>query len=498
MAHEYRVMGQLVRLEIDPNTVAVRFRPSAPRSLRAKAMKAAGLSTFDQRTEIPEEGITLVPASAGIGDATQRLNILAAQPDVVATMPVFKVGDNKVVASDRILAAFHSFTTAKEIISANALEIVRQHEKEFVLRVPPSKSSLEASRRMAEQLGVTYAEPDFITIGRHLPTFVRKAMNGATSDPLLPRQYAMVITQAKEAWAIAAGNPEVGIAILDEGVDVTHRDLAPAIAGTFDGIDCDTHQQPNPWDGHGTACAGLAAAVPEDGGGLRGVAAGCSILAVRIARSSAPDGDWVTTSETIRQSIDWSWQNGAAVLSNSWGGGAPSNAIVMAFERARTRGRGGLGSVIVISAGNASGNVAFPATIPSVLVVSASNEFDEFKTRTSRDRENWWGSCHGPEISVAAPGVHNLTTDITGPGGYDAGDYAAAFNGTSSATPLVAGACALVISAKPALREDQVRALIAETADKVGTTPYVQGRNDFFGFGRLNVLRAVQKARTMP
>ena len=206
----------------------------------------------------------------------------------------------------------------------------------------------------------------------------------------------------------------------------------------------------------------------------------------------------MTTSETIRQSIDWSWQNGAAVLSNSWGGGAPSNAIVMAFERARIKGRNGLGSVIVIAAGNASGNVAFPATISSVLAVSASNEFDEFKTRTSRDQEYWWGSCYGPEISIAAPGVHNLTTDIRGTGGYDPGDYAPAFNGTSSATPLVAGACALVISAKPTLREDQVRALITGTADKVGTTPYVQGRNDFFGFGRLNVLRAVQKARTMP
>ena len=220
----------------------------------------------------------------------------------------------------------------------------------------------------------------------------------------------------------------------------------------------------------------------------------CALLAVRIAYSQQPRGPWITSNDIIARSIDWSWQNGASVLSNSWGA-APSNSIVAAFERARTRGRRGFGCVIVIAVGNTGGPVLFPANIPNVLAVSASNEFDEFKTSTSRDGETWWGSCFGPQVSVAAPGVHNVTTDILGPGGYDPGDYYAFFNGTSSATPIVAGACGLILSAAPNLREDQVRMIVMNSADKVGATPYANGHNNFFGFGRLNVLRSIQMAQ---
>ena len=135
------------------------------------------------------------------------------------------------------------------------------------------------------------------------------------------------------------------------------------------------------------------------------------------------------------------------MLSNSWGGGPPSNAISDAFEEARTEGRNGKGCVIVVAAGNADGNVQYPADLPEVLSVSASNEFDEPKTKASRDGGNWWGSCFGPEVDIAAPGVHNCTTDITSTAGYDPSNYFAIFNGTSSATPIVAGAAGLVLSA---------------------------------------------------
>lgn len=103
-----------------------------------------------------------------------------------------------------------------------------------------------------------------------------------------------------------------------------------------------------------------------------------------------------TSNSIIRRAIDWSWENGADILSNSWGGGSPSSAIMNAFERARTQGRNGKGCVIVIAAGNDSGPVTFPGTLDNVLTVSASNEFDEFKTKTSQDKETWWGSNFGP------------------------------------------------------------------------------------------------------
>jgi subtilisin family serine protease len=124
----------------------------------------------------------------------------------------------------------------------------------------------------------------------------------------------------------------VKIAILDEGVDTRHPDLDAAIAGAFDATDGDSFQDPNAWDGHGTCCAGLAAAIAKSALGVRGAGAGCSILAIRIAYSQTQGGPWVTSNEKIARAISWSWQNGADVLSNSWGGGAPSNDIAEEFE----------------------------------------------------------------------------------------------------------------------------------------------------------------------
>lgn len=305
----------------------------------------------------------------------------------------------------------------------------------------------------------------------------------------------MTLTRAADAWSLQGGDPAIRIAILDEGVHTHHPDLAPAVAGTFDATEGDSLQEPNPWDGHGTSCAGLAAARGSLGVGVRGVAPGCSLLAVRIAYAEAAHGPWVTTTDKIRTGIRWSWRNGADILSNSWGGGTPSNDISEEFARARTQGRGGRGCVVVIAAGNYFSEVLFPATLDGVLTVAASNEYDEAKTPTSRDGETWWGTNHGPEVDVAAPGVHNLTTDIGGADGYQPGDYIADFNGTSSATPIVAGACALVLSANPDLTESKVREIIAASADQVGPYPYVEGRNDFFGAGRLNVYQAVLKAQ---
>ncbi|MCA6124867.1 S8 family serine peptidase [Bradyrhizobium sp. WSM 1704] len=500
MAYEYKVMGQTVRLEVDPNTVAVRFQPTAPKSLRANAALTAGLSSFQDRTEIPDEGITLMPATGHTAAApvSDRISNLTARPEVVRATPVFRLGDNRIVPSDRILVGFKDVGARDALVSKYGLSVIRNRDAEYLFKVPGDRDPLQLSREIAELPGVDYSEPDFITVGRHLPKFMppqRRAAAvapaAAAQDPLLPRQYAMTITGATAAWGLVQGSRDVRIAILDEGVQTTHPDLEPAVVGTYDGTDDDTHQEPNPWDGHGTSCAGLAAAIGNSIG-VKGIGAGCSVLAVRIAYSRAPDSDWITTNEIIARSIDWSWKNGAWVLSNSWGGGVPSNAIAAAFERARTMGRDGKGCVVVIAAGNASGPVNFPATLPNVLAVSASNEFDEFKSKTSRDGEDFWGSCFGPQISIAAPGVHNYTIDIAGSAGYDPSDYTGTFNGTSSATPLVAGACALILSAAPNLREDQVRKLIVESADKVGAAPYVDGRNDFFGFGRLNVLRAIQ------
>lgn len=505
MDYSYKVDGKTVTLDLDPSVVAVRFKPG-PKSFRAAAIDAAGVGPFTQRFEVPGEELTLVPSAAVSAAAvppTRRMAAgamasLNAQLGVGHALPVFRMAGNQVVTTDRVIVGTVSRTVGERLAEKHRMEILSLEDDRLLARVAEGMNPFTIIDTIGAEEGVRYAEPDFVTIGRHIPKRLAPSVAPLLSDPLLPRQYAMALVRATDAWAIQSGDKDVVVAVLDEGVQTAHPDLRSAVIGAFDAMQGDTDQEPNRWDGHGTACAGLALATGGNGIGIRGVAAGVSLLAVRIAYSERPDGPWVTTNSKIRDGIRWAWQNGADILSNSWGGGAPSNDIADEFGKARTQGRGGLGCVVVIAAGNSFGEVSFPATLPDVLTVSASNEYDEAKTPTSKDGETWWGTCHGPEIDVAAPGVHNMTTDISAGDGYAPDDYTPNFNGTSSATPIVAGACALVISANRKLSGAAVAQLIAATAAKVGPYPYPGGRNDFFGAGRLDVYAAVSAARQAP
>jgi thermitase len=171
--------------------------------------------------------------------------------------------------------------------------------------------------------------------------------------------------------------------------------------------------------------------------------------------------------------------------------------ITNAFERARTRGRGKKGCVIAIASGNSNGPVQYPANLPNMLCVGASNEWDERKSPTSQDGENWWGSCFGAELSLVAPGVHIATTDISGPAGYTPEDYILTFNGTSSATPHVAAAAALVLSVAPNLKEKDVRDILTGEAAKLtpaGKLDPSRKWNKEMGWGRLDIHAALRRA----
>ncbi len=535
MAYEYIVNGKRVTLPVNPSKIAVRFREPSDAVMRRSVIDPKPqVGSFDGRFEVPDEKLTIVDVAQpdGPGPLAAAAGALNADPVVEHVAPVFDLGTAQAVPTDRLLVGFKPETggQATDILAFYGGQILDQKGDEYVVRLPPATDPFAVIADLGARAEVDYAEPDFVTIGKHTPRsalqpldptatpeppFVHPALlaqdeseesfapaGPATpqqGDPLEQFQYALGLTQAREALQLVQPSQAVKVAILDEGVDVVHNDLAGAFVGGFDAIDGDADQQPNPWDAHGTACAGLAVASYSNGIGVRGIAAGCSLLAVRIAHSPFQGADWVSTSLGIRNAIDWAWMNGADILSNSWGGGPESSAIINAFERARVQGRAGRGCVVVVAAGNAAGPVDFPGKLPNVLTVSASNELDEPKTRTSADGEGWWGSNFGPAVDVAAPGVHNYTTDISGADGYNAGgalhgDYVSNFNGTSSSTPIVAGVAALVLSANPNLREPQVRQILKETADKVGTVVYTNGRNDQMGHGRLNAFRAVERA----
>ncbi len=499
MAYEYFSGGEKIVLEPDEDLVAVRFVEPAHYSIRSAAARKPEIDAFTNRMEVPREKYTILNVAKTPEPRRERfrraVDAMRSENRVARVSPVFKAGNARVLATDRVRVGFKPDAADPEaFIRGMGHEILDHYRNEYTVRIGENEDPFAVCDRLFKTADVEYAEPDFVTIKRHTP---RSPFSESGPDPLAGRQYAARITRAEAAWELIEGRPDIRIAILDEGVDTQHEDLAEAVAGSYDAVDDDAYQEPNPWDGHGTACAGLAAAIPGNALGIRGIGGGCSLLAARIAFSEHEDGGWISRDSWVQRAIDWAWENGADVISNSWGGGLPSTGITNAFERARTRGRGGKGCVIVVAAGNDDGPVNYPGTSPHVLTVSASNEYDEPKTKFSRDGEMWWGSNYGPEVDVAAPGVHNVTTDISGWKGYNktaAGNYYYSFNGTSSSAPIVAGAAALMLCANPHLTEGDVRRMIAETADKVGPEPYHGGRNDRMGYGRLNVLGAVRAA----
>ena len=193
-------------------------------------------------------------------------------------------------------------------------------------------------------------------VGSATPNFLRRIVPIKRSAAREAWSHAKIGVEA--AWAVTRGSKDVKVAVLDEGVDTTHRALRRAVAAERDFIGSNGNSaMPNGNDAHGTACAGIV--VSRDVG-FPGIAPACSLIAARIAMDDG-SGGWIFDDFATADAIDWSWRQDAAVLSNSWGGGAPSDAISRAFARARTQGRGGLGSVVVIAAGNDQAPIDFPS-----------------------------------------------------------------------------------------------------------------------------------------
>lgn len=289
---------------------------------------------------------------------------------------------------------------------------------------------------------------------------------------------------AAAAWDINKGSASVTIAILDDGVDTTHPDLASKVVAPRDTNDGDNNPNPNESSAaHGTGCAGLAAAVTNNTVGVAGVCANCKLMPLRIY-----DINGSSTFDADVDGFTWATDNGAAVLSNSWGPAEPvpwRYSQDTAIRYATENGRGGKGSLVLFAAGNESREFASDelAAHPLVMAIGATEESD---ARASY-------SNYGPSLDVMAP-AGSVTTDLAGSEGYSTGDYMIGFGGTSAATPVAAGVAGLIFSVNTAFTWSQVRSTLIDTADEVGGVTYTGGFHSRYGHGRVNALRALQAA----
>ncbi|WP_025743061.1 S8 family serine peptidase [Aquimarina pacifica] len=328
----------------------------------------------------------------------------------------------------------------------------------------------------------------------------------ASDDTFFGNQWALLNTgqnegtsgidiNAEQAWNLTTGSSDIKTAVFDHGIELDHPDLVNRIHGT--GFDANNGTTPATVRGsHGTACAGIVSAEQDNNLGVSGVAPDSELISISINLRFSD------TAAQLASGFNWAWQNGADIISNSWGGYTPSSIIDDAIANAITNGRDGKGCVIVFAAGNEDNtNIRYPGNNnPDILVVGAMSPCGERKSPDSCDGESWWGSCFGAELDVVAPGVLIPTTDRQEGSGYSETDYVQDFNGTSSACPAVAGVAALVLSVNPSLTFQQVNDIIEQSAQKVRTDLYTydttSGRNNGtwnieMGYGLVDAYQAV-------
>ncbi len=338
-------------------------------------------------------------------------------------------------------------------------------------------NGLELARILHESGSFAYAQPDFL----------RVLYPDNFNDPLLDDQWSInndgqntdtwggtsgADMNVLSAWNKTQGDPNIKIAIIDEGVDLNHPDLRDNLLPGYDATGQGSAGATNGSDPHGTACAGIVAAVADNNIGVAGVAPKCKLIPIRIAYRQN-GGSWITSDTWISDAINWAWQVGNAdILSNSWGGGSSSFTITQAIQGARNQGRNGLGCPVFFSAGNNNSTADyFPASLSETIAVVAMSMCYQRKSPNSCDGESW-GSNYGNRINLSAPGVKIHTTDISGASGYTNTDYTATFNGTSSACPNAAGVMALVLSVNNSLTATQAQTILEGTCRKVGNYSY--------------------------
>ena len=305
-----------------------------------------------------------------------------------------------------------------------------------------------------------------------------------------------------EAWQLTTGSPDIRVAIIDHGIEHDHPDLPNVSPNSFD---TNTGRPPSQIRGnHGTACAGIVGAARNNGIGVAGVAPDTTLLSISDSLGVGPNAQ-----QRLANGLNWAWQNQADVISNSWGHeGLQSSLINDAIQLALTQGRNGKGCVVVFSAGNSDGSIAYPArSHPELLVVGAMSLRGDRKSLISRDPDPFWGSSYGEALDVVAPGILVPTTDLQGEPGYDRGDYTFKFKGTSSACPCAAGVAALILSVAPELEQQEVVEIIEQHAQKVGPYSYLKSIehphgnwHSEMGYGLVDahacVLAALEKSRT--
>lgn len=335
-----------------------------------------------------------------------------------------------------------------------------------------------------------------------------------TDDPNLASQWWINKTQAKDAWCLNTGSPEILVVAIDSGTDWDHPDYIGhlwrnevedpdgdvlnyqsltadyILSGTGDdGVDNDGNglvddflgydfvasaSSPNPnedsnsidnnpidFNGHGTGCAGALAQVGNNGIGTAGMAYNTTLLGMRCGYENSAGNGLIITSSAL-QGIAYAVDKGAQVINMSYGGPQFISQVNTAMVNAWNSG-----ALLFGAAGNDGvGSLHYPSGYDNVIAVGATNSSDA--------RANF--SNYGAWVDISAPGVGCFT------GWFN--DTYTSWDGTSVASPIAAGVGALVIDAFPDSSNTFWRMVVEATTDEITT-------DQPLGTGRVNAYKAV-------
>ncbi|MBI4557934.1 MAG: S8 family serine peptidase [Candidatus Hydrogenedentes bacterium] len=476
-----------------------------PRAKRANVVEYLAARMGARATGESLGGFELVDVESAVQPMEEVLNTLRANREVDVGTHVYYTSDDRVplVPTGEVYIEFSKRADPKkcnEILSTLGLQIIESRDdQELIARVTPLSPNPVAVAVSLQKSGlVEVAEPDLATPGR-LASIVMP------SDPRLAEQWhlnntgsingsSVGLTPGADARVVAAwqranslGATQVVIAVIDNGFDFQHCDLSGPgkIVEPWDFTR--NSADPCPYNGswHGTACAGVALG-NANAYGIVGAAPGCRFMPIRWG-TDLSDSQFVKWFRYVKK-------RGAWVVSCSWAAEPRyyplSTRKSKTIHKCATKGRNGLGCVVVFAAGNECRDVNDPAgdsvngfaIHPDVIAVAASTSKDEYSGYSN----------YGNEISVCAPssgigGRDVLTSDVMGSLGRTRDDFNPYFGGTSCACALVAGICGLVLSVKPTLTAAQVKVLLQQTARKIGPRPSSDydsnGHSTKFGFG---------------
>jgi len=511
----FKFGGETINLSKSKTQAAVRYTPGMKRAPKRK-------NAADQEHIRDFEVVT---STRGID---QKLDALRAKPEVSVGTHIWIVDgeeDAPFIPTGYLYIEFKPGTAqekqqaALDELHLNIRQVVGP-ETYRVTTTPDSPNPVKCAMLLQKNKIVQIAEPEFMAkpvMGDFSPPtgkFINSQWHHENSGgqiPIIDIPNAVYGThhfkkgadaKVRAAWEElqGLGSKNIKIAVIDTGFDTEHPSLrgdGTKIRNTFNAPN--RTADASPWyqasDGswgvfsHGTSCAAVAAGA-WDAQGVLGAAPNARIIPIKLD---------ILSDDAIQKAFEHALLNGADIITCSIGFPKPvplSTYISNYISRVAREGRNGKGLPIFIAAGNAnpaSNNVPRQisdfAAHPDVMCITASNSLDESSSYT----------FYGSNAFLCAPtngndGVGVTTATVKANGDSLEHTYTSRFGGTSSATPLTAGVCALMLSANPDLTLAQIKDILRRSADKIGGGYDANGRSPKLGYGRLNALRAVQMA----